>query len=442
MLKEINKNTPIDYHVVKKYIELYDSVNIGQGNTRILMRMIDGIEKETSDVFIRMEIGIPGIKPSRIGIDAEIQALQNDVAGTYPPAGGHPALKKEISRFTELFLNINVPEEYCIPTVGAVNGCYAALMVACRRIKDKNKVLFIDPGFPAHKNLVKMLGFPQESFDIYNFRGSKLRAKLEQLVSEGDIAAVIYSNPNNPAWICLTEEELEIIGKLATEYDFIVMEDLSYFGMDFRKDYSHPGVQPFQPTVANYTDKYIIMCSASKSFSYAGQSIGMIIVAEALFKSRYKNLHDYYLNESFGNSIIFGAILLTTGGVAQSVQYGMAEMLKAANDGRYNFIDEVRIYGYKAKLMKEIFIENGFSIVYDKDGQEGLADGFYFTVAFPGFQGDELSERLLYYGISSIPLTSTGSERSEGIRACVSLVSLEQLPELRNRLKLFNQHYC
>ena len=75
-----------------------------------------------------------------------------------------------------------------------------------------------------------------EEFDIYHYRGQALREKLESFLSKGDIAAIIYSNPNNPAWICLEEEELQIIGELATQYDVIVMEDLAYFCMDFRRD--------------------------------------------------------------------------------------------------------------------------------------------------------------------------------------------------------------
>ena len=47
--------------------------------------------------------------------------------------------------------------------------------------------------------------------------------------------------------ICLTESELRTIGELATKYDTIVLEDLAYMGMDFRKELGHPFQAPFQP---------------------------------------------------------------------------------------------------------------------------------------------------------------------------------------------------
>ncbi len=63
----------------------------------------------------------------------------------------------------------------------------------------------------------------------------KTRPELESYLAQGNIAAIVYSNPNNPAWICLTEDELRTIGELATRYDAIVIEDLAYLCMDFRK---------------------------------------------------------------------------------------------------------------------------------------------------------------------------------------------------------------
>ena len=95
------------------------------------------------------------------------------------------------------------------------------------------------------------------------------------------MSSLIYSNPNNPTWICLTEEELSIIGELCRKYDVIAIEDLAYFGMDFRKDYLNPGEPPFQPTVARYTDDYVLLISSSKIFSYAGQRIAIMAISAA-----------------------------------------------------------------------------------------------------------------------------------------------------------------
>jgi len=50
-------------------------------------------------------------------------------------------------------------------------------------------------------------------------------------------------------------------------------------------------------------------------------------------------------------------------------------------------------------------------------------------------------EELLYYGISAISLDITGSEKHEGLRACVSQINENQYKDLEFRLKEFNRHH-
>jgi aspartate/methionine/tyrosine aminotransferase len=313
-----------------------------------------------------------------------------------------------------------------------------SFLVANRSDRTKEGTLFIDPGFPVQKQQVKMLGHDYCSFDIYNFRGKKLKDKLESYLEPGKISSLLFSNPNNPSWICLTDEELAIIGELCLKYDVIVIEDLAYFGMDFRKDYSVPGKPPYQPTVARYTDEYVMLISSSKIFSYAGQRIGMMAISDKLYDRSYPDLLRYYSTDKFGHSAIFGALYGLSAGVTHSVQYGLAALLKAVNDGEYKYRNDVIDYGEKALEMKKLFISNGFKITYDKDLDEQLADGFYFTLSYPGLSGEKLISELLSYGISAISLATTGSERRDGLRACVSLVKRNQFPVLEVRLKKFS----
>ena len=435
------KDTPIDYNIVKEEIENSGLAEIGKGTIREIVRTVNNIEKASGDKFIRMEMGVPGLAPPEIGINAEIAALKRGVASKYPMIEGISELKPEAARFVKLFLNIDVDEKSCIPSVGSMQGAFATFMVACRRDIKKDTLLFIDPGFPVQKQQMKVLGFKYETFDVYDYRGDKLREKLESYLSQGNINCLIYSNPNNPSWICFTDNELKIIAELADKYDVIVIEDLAYFGMDFRKDYSQPGVPPYQPSIAHYTDNYVLLISSSKAFSYAGQRIGIMIISDKLHGRKFPDLKRYFSSDEFGYAITYGALYSLSSGVAHTVQYGFAAMLKAANDGVYNFVDAVKVYGERANLLKSLFTKYGFSIVYDKDEGNPIADGFYFTISYPGFTGVELIEEFLYYGISAISLDITGSKRSEGLRACVSQIQDNQVTDLEKRLKKFNENH-
>ncbi|HAN17165.1 MAG TPA: aminotransferase [Bacteroidales bacterium] len=433
--------TPIDAGVVKKKIEASGLEKVGLASIRELVRLVNEIEKETGDKYIRMEMGVPGLPPSHYGVDGEIEALRKGVASIYPMIEGEEILKKEISRFVKNFINIDVNPKNCLPTVGSMQGAMASFLVSCRRDIQKDTTLFIDPGFPVQKQQHKVLGLKYETFDVYNYRGDKLKAKLESYLEKGNISTILYSNPNNPSWICFTEKELQTIGELANKYDVIIMEDLAYFAMDFRKDLSKPGVSPYQATVANYTGNYILLISSSKSFSYAGQRIGMLVISNELFDRRFPDLKRYFKTDGFGYSMVYGAVYSLSSGTSHSAQYGLAAMLKAANDGKFDFVESVKEYGERAKIMKKLFTDNGFKIVYDMDDNQPLADGFYFTFSYPGINGVDLLEELLYYGIGSIALITTGSERAEGLRACVSQVQREQFPVLEERLRIFNQHH-
>lgn len=434
------KNTPISRETVSRLITSSGITDLGYASIREIVKLVNMLIRETEVEFIRMEMGVPGLPSAAVGIKAEIEALNDGVASIYPDIEGLPEMKSEAALFVRNFLDIDVSPECCVPTGGAMMGGMASFMVANRNDRTKEGTLFIDPGFPVQKTQTKILGQDHRSFDVYNYRGEKLGPKLESILECGKVSTILYSNPNNPSWICLTDDELRTIGTLARKYDAIVIEDLAYFGMDFREDYSVPGVPPFQPTVAKYCDDYILLISSSKIFSYAGQRIGLLVMSDHLYNRRYPDLLRYYRTEIFGRAMIFGALYALSSGVAHSAQYGFTAILKAVNEGRYNFVENTKLYGEKAARMKEMFVSNGFSIVYDRDIEKPLADGFYFTISYPGMSGGELLQELLAYGIAAITLNICGSERHEGLRACVSQVRKKQLPLLEERLKLFREN--
>ena len=430
----------IDKKLVDRLFSEFGESDITRLSIREVGKLVSQIELESGEEFIHMEMGVPGLPASGIAIAAEKEALDMGLATQYPHIEGIPFAKNEIARFAKSFINLDVTPLNCVPTVGGMQGSFAALLAASRTNSEKPFTLFIDPGFPVNKSQLQLIGSPFKSFDILHFRGEKLRDKLESFLIKNDICSICYSSPNNPSWISLTESELKIIGELATKYDVIVIEDLAYFGMDFRQHYGQAGIAPFQPTVAHYTDNYILLLSASKIFSYAGQRIGMMIISEKLRTRRYLNLKNYFTSDILGHFISYGVLYVTTAGTSHSAQYALAATLKAVNDGEIDFVEELHPYGEKAKIMKALFLKYGFYIVYKEENGD-LAHGFYFTIAYPDMTGAELMKEFLYYGISAISLVITGSENPNGLRACVSFVRMNQMDILEERLKAFaNSH--
>lgn len=397
------------------------------------------LEQKTGIPFIRMDQGSPGLPVNRHGVEAEKRALDSGIGSQYPAAAGVKELKDAASEFVKAFINIGIKPEGCLPTVGSVAGSFGSFIACCQRktFPEMGKVLFIDPGFPIQKSQLRILGIEWKEFDIYPYRGQALRAKLEEEMKDGDIAAVVYSNPNNPAWISLEEEELSIIGEMADKHDVIVIEDLAYFAMDSRRDLSHPYEPPYVRTVARYTDNYILLLSASKIFSYAGQRIALACVSDKLYSRHCPALAQRYHDAGvFGPTFVASIQYMITSGCTASTQYGYAEMLRLACEGKINFVEDTKEYAIRARRMKDIFLRNGFAITYPRDVTEEIADGFFFSLSYPGLSGGELAKELISYGVSSINLDTTGSMQP-GVRACTSRMREELYDVLEDRMRQF-----
>jgi len=434
---------PLERETVETIIAEH-GISVGTASIREVNRVVSTIEERTGLTFIRMEFGVPGLEPDSRAIEAEIEALSDrGLARVYAPFDGVPELKDAACDFVRAFLDLDLPAGSCIPTVGAMHGGFISMGIAGRRSAGRDTILFLDPGFPVNKLQCQVWGLENDSLDVYDFRGDELLAEIEKRFATGRIGGLLYSNPNNPSWICLKESELAGIGRLCSEYGVLAIEDLAYFGMDFRAEYGIPFEPPFQPTVAHHTDQYILLISSSKIFSYAGQRVALAVVSPALFtpEAESENLARYFGTNSPGYAFVHGGIYPTTAGVPEGPQYGLAAILRAAVSGDLIFTEPVREYGRRAEAMKAAFLDNGFRLVYDNDLGEPLADGFYFTVTYPGFDCAGLLEELVFYGISAIGLNTTGSRLTEGIRACVSLTPLERVPELRHRLEAFHRDH-
>lgn len=432
-------NTPISRELIDKTIEEFGIKDFSKATIREVKAIAALAEKKSGVEFIKMEMGVPGLPPSKIGVDAQISALSKGIARLYPDINGIAELKQEAARFVKMFIDTIISPESCVPVTGSMQGTFASFLTASQCIEGKDTILFIDPGFPVQKMQIEVMGAKYKTFDVYSYRGDKLKGKLEEYLKDGDIAAIVYSNPNNPSWVCLRDEELQIIGELANKYDVIVFEDLAYFAMDFRKDLSVPGKAPFQPSVSKYTDNCAMLISGSKAFSYAGERIGVVCMTDKLYHRQYPGLTKRYGGGTFGTVFVHRVLYAMSSGTSHSAQYALAAMLKAANDGKYNFLNEVKVYGERARKLKEIFTRHGFHIVYDMDLDTKVADGFYFTIGYKGMTSGKLIKELMYYGVSAISLSTTGSNQ-EGLRACTSFIEDHQYDELDRRLAIFEEN--
>jgi len=432
--------TPFSQARIDQLLHDMEIDDLNHASIRQIGAIARTMEQETGQEYIHFEMGIPGLPPSAIGVEAEIDALRRGVASKYPDIEGIADLKAEASRFVKAFINTDVAPKGCIATTGSMQGVFAAFMLCTQLDPARDTILYLDPGFPVQKMQAAVIGARTASFDVADYRGADaLRTKLEDVLSTGRICCLIYSNPNNPSWMCLTDDELRAIGELATKYDVVVIEDLAYMTMDFRRPLGRPFQPPFQPTVSRYTDQYILMLSGSKMFSYAGQRIAVACISDTLFHRSFPTLAARYGISRFGAVYAYDMLYTLSSGVSHSAQCAMAAMMRAATDGHYSFVDDVREYARRTARIKDIMLGHGFSITYDRDLDEPVSDGLFFTIGYHDMEGGALLRQLLYHGITGIVLSTTGSTR-QGIRACCSTMQEHHYPLLDQRCRLFAEN--
>lgn len=411
--------------------------SLSEATIRQIVAVCGAAESVAGEPFIHLEVGNPGLPPNSIGIAAEHKALDNGVPAVYPPIMGVPELKNAASRFLKAFVDLDIPARCIVPSVGSMQGSFGMMLLLSFRDPAKDTMLYLNPGFPPQHLQARLVGLKEASFDIYNYRGAALEEKLESILSKGNVTGILYSNPNNPAWTNLTEKELEIIGRLATKYDAIVLEDMAYMGMDFRRDCGTPFVEPFIPTVGRYTDNYVVLLSASKIFSYAGQRVALVCMSPSVYDRRYTTLQNFLAMPAFGDAYVFGIVYAVSSGVSHSAQKAMAAMLDAAADGHINFVDDCREYKSRCEKAKTVFTDAGFHLVYDTDDGEPVSDGFFFTAGYRDMDSETLQRQLMRHGVASISLPGTGS-KLHGLRICVSkLADDKDFETLAQRLKAF-----
>ncbi len=433
--------TPIQREHVEAAIAMIPLPAIARANPSEVACLVNAIEGLSGTKFVHLEEGVPGAIPTTIGIAAEIEALESGVAQHYPPVEGLPELKTEVSAFIRNYLGVDVSPKGCIPTVGAMQGSMAAFLLTNRCHRHKDTILLIDPGFPVQKQQLRMLGMKYRSFDMYRYRGSKLKAILDEMLGPGDVSTIAFSNPTSPSWLCLTEQELSIIGSEASRADVIVLEDMAYLGMGSRKGSPTPSQPPLQHSIANYTHNWIMLLSGSKAFGYAGQRVGCMVVSNDLWTSEFPNLLQYFATSQFGYAMAHGGVYSLSSGVCQSAQYGFAAILRSANNGDFPNFQAPKDHEMLANHIKRIFTACGFDLLPCHHDCTPNSEGIHFTVTYPGFTGAELHKELLYYGISTLALHNSGCENGSGVKVCTHKMHEFEIPLLEQRLALFYQQH-
>ena len=97
------QNRVYSQELVDRVVDELKITDLDQATIGQVVLLASRLEELTGIPFIRMDQGVPGLEPCRIGTEAEKQALDTWIPAIYPAAEGIPELKTEASRFVKSF---------------------------------------------------------------------------------------------------------------------------------------------------------------------------------------------------------------------------------------------------------------------------------------------------------------------------------------------------
>ena len=105
--------TPIKKEIVDGLVAELGIKDFAKATIREVKQVAAKSEKASGVEFIKMEMGIPGLPAAQVGVDAQIKALEDGIAHSYPDIQGAPVLKQAASQFVKAFIGIDQTRRLC-----------------------------------------------------------------------------------------------------------------------------------------------------------------------------------------------------------------------------------------------------------------------------------------------------------------------------------------
>lgn len=181
--------------------------------------------------------------------------------------------------------NIDLNKEWISFSSGLVNALY--LIVNAFTGKGDNIIILTPVYYPFH-NAVKDNERNLISCDLKNDNGifSIDFEEFENKIIKNKVKLLIFCNPHNPVGRVWTNEEIEKVFEICKRHNLFIVSD------EIHQDINM-GIRPFISALSiknknDYTDKLIVLNSASKTFNLASMLNSHIIIPNEEIRKIYK----------------------------------------------------------------------------------------------------------------------------------------------------------
>ncbi len=258
----------------------FQSARIGQFKESVIREMTRLALQHNA---VNLAQGFPDFPAPQEVKAAAQQAIADDM-NQYTVTWGAKPFRNAICESYRRFYDLEIdPEREVTVCCGATEGMIATLLAL---LNPGDEVVVFEPFYENYWPDSQLSGAviryvslrpPDWSFDI-----DALRAAFNSKTR-----AIILNSPNNPTGKVFTRAELEEIGKLAEEFDCLLITDEIYEHIVFE---GHKHVPPI--TLPGLRQRCVSINSLSKTFSVTGWRVGWVIAPPELTSS-IRKVHDF-----------------------------------------------------------------------------------------------------------------------------------------------------
>lgn len=156
------------------------------------------------------------------------------------------------------------------------SSCLGMALAMLTILNPGDEVIVFSPYFAMYRSQIELAGgvcvdVPTYASENYAISEERLRAAITSKTK-----AIIFNNPTNPTGMAYDRSTLELLAKIAQEYDLLVAADEIYTTYIYEGDYI-----PLR-TLPGMLDRTITLNSFSKNFLMTGWRVGVIIAEPTL----------------------------------------------------------------------------------------------------------------------------------------------------------------
>lgn len=222
--------------------------------------------------IIHLEVGEPDFATPENIVNAAIDALHKG-ATKYTPSAGINELREAIATHVSRTRGVRVTPAQVVVTPGAKPIMFYVMLAL---VDAGDEVVTPNPGFPIYESMIRFTGgIPK----FYRLREeNQFRFDPDEFLSlvSAKTKLIILNSPHNPTGGVLTESDLAVIARAATERDIPVLADEIYWRMLYEG--KHHSILQF-PGMAERT---ILLDGFSKTYAMTGWRLGFGVMNETL----------------------------------------------------------------------------------------------------------------------------------------------------------------